>query len=111
MFNVDPNPTFAAPVHLSRPGLAQPIAVQVTFRHKNRVEVAAWVARGGGPQADDVQLLGEVIESWSGLIDAEGKEVPYSTTALSKLLTNYTPARGELFRAYLSELTDAKRKN
>lgn len=109
MFNVDPNPTFTTPVHLSRPGLAEPIQVQITFKHKNRMEVAAWVARGAGA-TDDVQLLGEVIEGWSGLLDAEGKEVPYSTTALSKLLTNYTPARGEIFRAYLSELTEAKKK-
>lgn len=109
MFNIDPSPRFAASVPLSRPGLALPIEVQITFKHKNRVEVAAWVAKGAGA-TDDVQLLGEVIESWSGLLDAEGKEVPYSTTALSKLLTNYTPARGEIFRAYLGELTEAKKK-
>ncbi len=109
MFNIDPSPRFTAPVPLSRPGLAEPIEVQITFKHKNRAEVAAWVARGGGA-ADDVQLLGEVIEGWSGLRDAEGREVPYSVTALSKLLTNYTPARGEIFRAYLCELTEAKKK-
>lgn len=109
MFNIHPAPRFTAAVPLSRPGLSEPITVQVTFVHKNRIEVAAWVAKA--PNTDDVQLLGEVIESWTGLLDAEGKEVPYSTTALAKLLTNYTPARGEIFRTYLSELTDAKRKN
>lgn len=109
MFHIDPAPTFTASVPLSRPGLAQPIEVQITFKHKNRVEMTAWVAKNAGT-TDDVQVLGEVIESWSGLLDAEGKDVPYSVTALSRLLTNYSPARGEIFRAYLSELTEAKKK-
>jgi len=109
MFNIDPAPTFPAMVGLSRPGLAEPLSVQVTFRHKNRVELSAFVVAANS--TDDVELLNQVIVSWTGLIDADGKDVPYSVTELSKLLTNYTPARGELFRAYLSELTDAKRKN
>lgn len=110
MFNIDPAPTFTADVPLSRPGLAEPLAVRVTFKHKNRVELAAFVAAYTG-KTDDVETLNQVIVSWAGFIDAEGKDVPYSTASLSKLLTNYTPARGELFKAYLSELTDAKRKN
>jgi len=109
MFNIDPAPQFTAPVPLSRPGLAEPIEVQITFKHKNRAEVAAWVAKGAGA-TDDVQLLGEVIEGWTGLINAKGELVPYNATELSKLLTNYTPARGEIFRAYLGELTEAKKK-
>lgn len=109
MFNIDPAPTFTAPVPLSRPGLAVPIEVQFIFKHKNRVEMVAWVAKAEG-RSDDVQILGDVIEGWSGLLDAQGKEVPYSVTALSRLLTNYAPARGEIFRAYLSELTEAKKK-
>ncbi len=110
MFNLDPSPTFVADVPLSRPGLAKPVSIKVTFRHKNRLQMVAYVAASQG-KTDDVAVLDEVIAGWSGLVDAEGAEVPYSVTALSKLLTNYTPARGELFAAYLSELTDAKRKN
>lgn len=117
MFNIDPSPTFTADVPLSRPGLSEPLNVQVTFRYKNRLEMAAWVATRKDAKdlvqehQDDVEMLGNVMVGWSGLIDDKGEEVPYSATNLSKLLVNFTPARGELFRAYVHELTDAKRKN
>jgi hypothetical protein len=109
MFIIDSSPEFTADVPLSRPGLSEPVAIKVTFRHKNRDALKTWIA--SAPGTDDVQLLNEVIVSWSGMQDAEGKTVAYDVTALSRLLNNYPPARGELFRVYLSELTDAKRKN
>jgi hypothetical protein len=109
MFKIDPDPTFTAPVPLSRPGVSDPINVLVTFRHKNRDALTTWLAKKG--KVDDVELLGEVIEKWSGLQTAEGEEVAFSATTLSTLLANYTPARHELFRSYLNELTDSKRKN
>jgi hypothetical protein len=43
--------------------------------------------------------------------DEDGKDVPYTLTALSDLLENYSASQGEIFRAYLRELTEAKRKN
>jgi len=103
MFKIEPDPTFGAPVPLSRPGVAQPIEVIVTFRYKDRDALAAWVAKKG--KVDDVQLLDEVIEEWSGF------DQPYSVTALSDVLAKYTPSRHEFFRSYLHELTDSKRKN
>lgn len=108
MFNIDPSPTFRAPVPLSVPGIDQPIEVVVVFKHQNRDALKAWVDKAGS--VSDVQLLGEVIESWDNLQDQHGQPVPYSVTALSKLLTNYAPSRGEFYRAYVRELTEAKKK-
>lgn len=107
MFCINPAPVFNCEVPLSRAGLNEPIYINVTFRYKTRDQLAAWVLRSGN--VEDVQLLDEIIEKWSGLQDADGNAVPYSLTSLSTLLANFTPARGEFFAAYLSELTDTKK--
>lgn len=113
MFCINPSPTFTCEVPLSRAGVNAPIDVSVTYRYKNRDQLAAWIARSG--KVEDVQLLDEVIDNWAGMQDADGNPVAYSVTSLSTLLANFTPARGELFAAYLAELTepkkDPKRKN
>jgi hypothetical protein len=46
-----------------------------------------------------------------GMKDDKGEDVPFSTTALRDLLENYPAAHGEIFKTYLRELTEAKRKN
>lgn len=108
MFQISANPTFTAPVPLSRPGLSKPVEVLFTFRHKNRLEAIAWMAQKD--KLDDVELLDQVIVSWQGMQGADGADVPYSTAALSDLIGEFTPARHEIFRAYLGELTEAKKK-
>ena len=108
MFQISPQPTFTAPVPLSRPGVSKPVDVLFTFRHKNRMQTVAWVAQKD--KIDDVELLDQVIVSWAGMQDAQGIDVPYSTAALSDLIADFTPARGEVFRSYLFELTEAKKK-
>lgn len=109
MFKLNPAPTFTAQVPLSVPGLPEPLALAVTFRHKGKSALAAWMASAAGKQ--DAELLHEVIAGWSGMQDEAGAEVSYSLAALTDLLENYPAAHGELFRGYLGELTEAKRKN
>jgi hypothetical protein len=109
MFNLVPTPTFSAPVPLSVPGLADPLEVRVTFRHKTREALAKWLADAG--QRADGDMLHDVITEWTGMADEQGEPVPYSRTALETLLDNYPAARGELFAVYVSELSKSKRKN
>ena len=109
MFKLNPSPTFVAQVPLSVPGLAEPLEVAITYRHKNKTALGAWMAGAAGKA--DAELLHEVIAGWSGMQGEDGAEVPYSLTALTDLLENYPAAHGELFKAYLRELTEAKRKN
>ena len=109
MFKLCPAPTFTAAVPLSVAGVPEPLDLVVTFRHKSKAALDAWMSGAKG-KADDV-LLHEVIDSWAGMQDGSGAEVPYSLTALGELLNNYPASHGELFRAYLRELTEAKRKN
>jgi Phage tail assembly chaperone len=108
VFQISPHPTFTAPVPLSRPGVSKPIDVMFTFKHKNRLQAVAWMAQKD--KLDDVELLDQAIVGWAGMQDAQGADVPYSTAALSDLISEFTPARGEIFRSYLTELTEAKKK-
>ena len=92
------------------------MAITVTYRHKNRVQAAQWVmaAAKAESEADSeklLELLVEVIDSWTGLIDGQGDPVPFSPTSLAALTVNFIPSRGELYQAYVTELTVAKRKN
>lgn len=109
MFQIDPAPTFDAVAPLSVPGKPDPVEVVVTWRHKRKTAIAAWISGARG--RTDVEILGEVIEGWTGMQDKQGADVPYSALALSNLLENYPAAKDDLFRTYLRELTESKRKN
>jgi hypothetical protein len=107
MFNLNPSPTFTAPVPLSVPGVSQPLEVVFTFKHKTRTAMDKWVARY--VSAPSVDVLGEVIAGWE--LKRDGESVPYSLSALSELAESYVPALGEISDTYILELTRAKRKN
>lgn len=109
MFKLNPAPTFVAQVPISVPGLSEPLEVAITFRHKAKTAVKSWMDNAAGKT--DADLLHEIIAGWSGMQAEDGAEVAYSLTALGDLLENYPASHGELFRAYLRELTEAKRKN
>ena len=109
MFKLQPAPTFDATVPLSVPGLAEPLGVTFTFRHKNKTQLATWLTAAAGKQ--DAALLHEVVTGWQGMQADNGDAEPYSLAALTTLLENYPTAHSEIFRAYLRELSESKRKN
>lgn len=109
MFRLNPDPTFTARVPLSVPGVEKPLLVAFVFKHKTKAGVEAWLTGMVGKA--DVDALHEVIAGWSDVVDTAGEQVPYSHTALHDLLQNYPAAKGEIFEAYLGELTKAKAKN
>jgi hypothetical protein len=109
MFKLNPAPTFTASVPLSVPGLTEPLEVLITFKHKNRTALGKYLGEMQGREHTD--YLHEVIDSWSGVHNDAGEPVPYSLTALTDLLGNYSVAHAEILAAYTRELTEAKRKN
>jgi hypothetical protein len=109
MFKINPNPTFTVPVPITVPGMPEPLEVQITFRHKNKAALRAWVADGAGKE--DAALLNELITDWSGMQDEKGANVPYSLSALSDLLDGYWAARDDITDAYLIALKASKSKN
>lgn len=116
MFRIDPAPIFAAEVRLTVPGAAECATITVTWRHKGRRALRAWLApdapaAGQPPESTDAQWLGEAIADWSGPQDEHGQPVAYSPDALAALLDAYPAAAGELRDAYLSALTQSRAKN
>lgn len=112
MFRLDPNPTFVAPVLLSRPGSEAPVKVNFTFKHKTWRELNAWLGNAGD-YASDVEFLDEVIAGW-GPEFVEGPQdtpVPYSAEALARLLDRFTAASREIVRDYRKGLGDARAGN
>lgn len=107
MFNLNPSPTFKAPVPLSVPGVAKPLEVVFTFKHKTRTAMEKWLAHY--LSSPTVDVLDEVIADWD--LKRDGVAVPYSFSALAELVESYTPSMGEISDAYIVELTRAKRKN
>jgi len=70
-------------------------------------------AAEAGEQLDgisDVSVADEVLVGWSGILDEDGEEVPYSETNKAILLEVPLMA-ASLVQAYFASLTDEKRKN
>ena len=58
----------------------------------------------------DVSVADEVLVGWSGILDEDGEEVPYSETNKAMLL-EVPMLAASLVQAYFASLTDEKRKN
>jgi hypothetical protein len=100
---LQPAETFAGSAEIPVPG-QEPARVSMTWRHKGREALQAWVNSAVG--RDDVDVLAEVIASWGPEIDE-----PFSREALARLLDAYPGAAQALFWAYRKDLTEGRRKN
>lgn len=125
MFKIVPNPTFTSRVLLTVPGTDQLAELAVTWRHKGRAALAAWLGKpaaaaaapagvGSTLQAGvpaDAAWLGEVMCGWDGPLLADGQPAPFGDAALAALLDSYPAAGGELMAAYLRASTESRAKN
>lgn len=120
MFKIDPAPTFAADVPLSVPGDDKPRVLRITFRHKGRRALADYQARSvevaqqadqAGADAVFQAYVGEIIDAWAGMVDAEGRPLPYNAENLALLLDNYPAAGAEIVRFYNRQLGHARAGN
>ncbi|MCV6904837.1 MAG: phage tail assembly chaperone [Achromobacter xylosoxidans] len=104
LFSLTPPATFAATVDIPRPG-AEPAKLRLTFRHKTKEELNAWLASGTEVKSD-AEWLGVIVVGW------EGVSVDFSPEALALLVSNYhQPAVEAIVAKYLSELTEVRRGN
>jgi len=111
-------PTFAIPVKLSTPGVAELAEIQVVFKHKTRDDLKEWATRRLQVNDSGVISLGfeaayihEVIASWSGPVDEQGVAVPYSLAALTQVMQNRPVAGQEFYKQYLDAETESRLKN
>jgi len=110
MFKINPNPTFTLSVRLTVAGDPAGQLLELSCRHKSRPALKAWVEGASVEQADAV-FLGEVVEGWSGVVDADGQALPFTPENFAALLDNYPPAGIEIYTAYQKELSESRAKN
>lgn len=108
MFKIDPAPTFECDVALTLPGKQQTATLPLTFRHKTKRELAAFL--NPAKPRTDIELLSEIIVGW-GVENAQEQPVKYSAEALEHLLDQYPSAALQIHEAYVRELSEARRKN
>lgn len=58
----------------------------------------------------DISIADEVLAGWTGVVDDEGEEVPFSTTSKTQLL-NIPGLAGSIIEAYFESVAGKKLKN
>lgn len=58
----------------------------------------------------DQSIAAEILVGWSGILDADGDDVPYSEAVKAQLL-DVPMMAGALIEAYFTSLVELKRKN
>jgi len=125
MFELNPSPTFWAPVHLTVPGERDLATLELQFNHKTKVEIAHFLEKGKPQIGDDgkvavrtpeevfAQDLGAVMEAVSDwkMKDKDGTPVEFNEANMAILLANYPTAAAEILGSYIKALTVSKRKN
>lgn len=108
-FRINPSPTFRAKVPLTVPGAEKRAVVEFEFRHKGRAQYAAWIESARG--RNDAEALAEVIAGWSGVVDEQGADLPYSEEMLGVLIDRYPASALEILKGYHDALWEAREKN
>lgn len=106
---INPAATFAVPVRLTVPGVADKAVVVFTFAHKGKAALRAWTA--GAQNESDAVFLGEVVKGWHGVEAPDGSDLPFSAEAFAALLDAYPAAGSEIYQAYLTAYHEARSKN
>ena len=73
--------------------------------------MVAQQADAPGAEAALVDYVAEIIDAWVGLVDAEGRPLPYTPENLALLLDNYPAAGAEIVRFYNRQLGHARAGN
>ena len=108
MFQLEPNPTFTAPVSIPLPG-GETATVDFTFAHMGRKELQEFIA--AVKEIPDSEALRKIVAGWSGVAGADGKTIPYSADALEALVDSYHAAALAVLQTYFRELTGQRVKN
>ena len=108
MFQLEPNPTFTAPVSIPLPG-GETATVDFTFAHMGRKALQRFLDRV--KDLPDAEAVGDVVDGWSGVAGADGEPLPYTEEALAAMLDNYHGASLAILQTYIRELTGQRVKN
>jgi hypothetical protein len=121
-FKLQQSATYVWPVKIVLPidgGKRETHTFDATFRRlpQSRINEIIKLARlqERGRLEDDQELedqdaAREIMTSWDGVQDDDGKAIPFSEGALTQLLEIPTVA-GQIVKAWFGSLAEAKRKN
>ena len=124
-FKMIADPTFWAPVKVTKPGQA-PEEMKFLFKHKTRDGLVTWqesfVQRVPDPTPEepgrvrleyrpDREIVDEYIADWEGPINAAGNREPWSVDAFLRFCNEYHAAAPEVYAGYLKALTESRVKN
>ena len=111
MIRLQPNPQFRFKVDLSVPGSEEPARFTLIGRHQGQAALNAWAERAKDMQGQDAKFLAGVIIGWEGVLDDDGKAVPFDELALAALIDAYPGSGLAMFTAYVRELSASRTKN
>ncbi len=100
-FQLDPKPTFSAPVNIPLHGGGS-TDVKFTFKHKNAKDLDIFIT--GTAETSKLDATMEMCSGWE-LTDE------WNELNVEKLLNNYIGAFGAIVAVYLDELRQFKIKN
>ena len=108
MFQLEPNPTFTAPVAIPLPG-GETATIEMTFMHLGRKSLQRFLDRV--KDLPDAEAIGDIVASWSGVGGKDGEPMPYTAENLASMLDNYHGAALAILQTYIRELTVQRVKN
>jgi hypothetical protein len=100
-FSLKADPTFTASVDFPVAG-AEPVPVKLTFKHRTKAQLDEWlVARA---ERSDIDSFMDMVVGWDLADEFNGANV-------ALLLDNHIGVAVATWRAYIDELTAARRGN
>ena len=105
MFKITLDPTYTIPVEIDLPGQNPRPSFDANFRRLSKPEYRALMDSGKSPS----EIAGEVLVGWKGVVDGEGREIPFSKDALESLL-DILPVADSIFLAFIASVNLALKK-
>ncbi|MHB1098251.1 MAG: hypothetical protein ACYCZR_01735 [Burkholderiales bacterium] len=105
MFRIALEPTYTIPVEIDIPGKSPKPSFDATFRRLSKSEYQGLMESNPNPS----ELAREVLVGWRGVVDGEGREIPFSAEALDALL-DILPVADSIFLAYIASVNLALKK-
>jgi hypothetical protein len=114
-FPFNPSPTFDAPARITIAGQDQPTEMRVTWRHKTRAEMDAFLGKPAtlakeGKTLSDGEYLTEVMVAWD-VVGDDGIPVELTAKTLDEFIGLHQPAGAELLDTYITALVESRSKN
>lgn len=104
--------TYSWPVNFEIPvdGRHEAQSFDAVFKRMSQTWIRDIAKKIDEGKATDVEVARQVLAGWSGVNDAQGKEIPFSIKALETML-DIPSVAGAVVLAYFNSVTGAKEKN